>query len=62
MPSLMDFRLQIEQILLSLTRTEQARLEQLAYSRQAASKPKKKEAVRSKSQAVSASRGEATTA
>ncbi len=62
MPSLMDFRLQIEQILLSLTRTEQARLEQLAWSRQVASKPKKQEAVHSKSQAVSASRCEATTA
>ncbi len=59
---LMDFLGQIEKSRMPLTRTGQERLEQLAYSKQAASKPKKKAAVYPKTQAVMASCRQATTA
>ncbi len=62
MLSLMDFLAQIEKSRMSLTRTGQARLEQLAYSKQAAGKPKKQVAVQAEHQAVAESCCQATAA
>jgi hypothetical protein len=62
MLTLMDWLGQIEYRRLSLTRTGQERLEQLAYAKQAAGKPKKKVAVRPKTQAVTSPCCQATIA
>lgn len=62
MLSLVDFLAQIEKSRMSLTRTGQERLAQLAYSKPGAGKPKKDVTVQPKPQAVTASCCPATTA
>ncbi len=52
MLTLMDFLVQIEQSRMSLTRTGQERLEQLAYSRQKTNKKAKTEALKPLDQPV----------